>query len=400
MKISGLRRLTLGAGLALLLAACGGGGGGGGDGGGAADGGTGTLRLALTDAPACGFDKVNVTIEKVRVHQSGSASDADAGWSEIVLNPAKRVDLLSLSNGVLAELGQTNLPAGKYTQLRLVLTDNGTTAPFANSVLPTGGSGEVALSTPSAQQSGLKLNTNIDVAANQLADFVIDFDACKSVVSAGSSGKYLLKPVLTVIPRLVSGVSGFVDSSMANGSTTLSLQQGGVAVRSTVPDSAGKFLLQPVAPGSYTLVVTAPGRTTLVVNGVPVSAATVSALNLSTSALSPPVSLTGVLAGTVTTAVSPIDANVRALQALTGGPTIEVASRPVDSISGAYSYRLPTAAPLVATFPTGAALLTFTPDASAAGKYSVQATSGTSVKTAGPITLTSGGTSTATFTFP
>jgi len=316
------------------------------------------------------------------------------------LNPARRVDLLTLTNGVLAELGQTHLPAGRYTQLRLVLADNGTIAPLANSVLPTGGSGEVALGTPSAQQSGLKLNTNIEVAANQLADFVIDFDACKSVVSAGSSGKYLLKPVLAVIPRLVSGVSGFVDSSMANGSTTLSLQQGGVAVRATMPDGAGRFLLQPVEPGSYTLVVTAPGRTTLVVNGVTVSAATVSALNLSTAALSPPVSLTGVLAGTVTAAVTPIDANVRVLQALTGGPTIEVAARPVDSVTGAYSHRVPTAAPLVATFPTGAALLTFTPDAGAAGRYSLQATSAGAVKGAGPLTITPGSTVTTTFAFP
>jgi hypothetical protein len=83
--------------LAVLLSACGGGGGGD----------SGTLRLALTDAPACGFDRVDVTVQKVRVHKSGSANEADDGWSEVVLNPAKRVDLLSLTNGALAELGQT-----------------------------------------------------------------------------------------------------------------------------------------------------------------------------------------------------------------------------------------------------------------------------------------------------
>jgi hypothetical protein len=59
----------------------------------------------------------------------------------------------------------------------------------------------VALTTPSADQSGLKLNTDMDVTGSQTADFVIDFDACKSIVSAGGSGKYLLKPVLTVSRR-------------------------------------------------------------------------------------------------------------------------------------------------------------------------------------------------------
>ncbi len=44
----------------------------GGGGGGSSDA-SGTLRLALTDAPSCGYDTVNLTIQKVRVHQSSSA---------------------------------------------------------------------------------------------------------------------------------------------------------------------------------------------------------------------------------------------------------------------------------------------------------------------------------------
>lgn len=37
-------------------------------------GGTGTLNVSMTDAPACGFDNVWVTVAKVRAHQSDSAS--------------------------------------------------------------------------------------------------------------------------------------------------------------------------------------------------------------------------------------------------------------------------------------------------------------------------------------
>ena len=58
----------------LMLASCGGGGGGGGIGG-TGTGDSGTMRMALTDAPACGFDAVNVTIERVRVHQSAGAAE-------------------------------------------------------------------------------------------------------------------------------------------------------------------------------------------------------------------------------------------------------------------------------------------------------------------------------------
>src|SRR5450759_1430045 len=116
--------------LAVLVAGCGGGGGSGGASG------PGTLGVSLTDSPACGYDKVFVTVTKVRVHQSSSASDTDAGWTDITLSPAPKIDLLSLNNGVLFNLGETPLPAGHYTQLRLVLDPNTTPGGLANSVVP------------------------------------------------------------------------------------------------------------------------------------------------------------------------------------------------------------------------------------------------------------------------
>ncbi|MBA2547848.1 MAG: DUF4382 domain-containing protein, partial [Burkholderiaceae bacterium] len=253
------RRILL-AVAASTLVAC---GGGDSDSGGAAPA-AGTLRLALTDAPACGYDQVNVTVEKVRVHKSTTAADADGGWSEVVLSPVKRVNLLDLTNGVLEELGSTSLPVGTYTQLRLVLKDNSAATPLANSILPTGGT-ETALDTPSAQQSGLKIKADITVAANQVADFVLDFDACKSIVRAGQSGRYNLQPVLSILPRVTStglAVEGYVAGAIGGGATAVSLQLGGVIARATVPDANGKFVLSPVSAGTYDLVITANGRVT------------------------------------------------------------------------------------------------------------------------------------------
>ena len=389
MKLLQNLKLAVGGLVLAGLAAC----GGGGDGGAGAN--SGTLRLALTDAPSCGYDAVNVTIEKVRVHQSSSASDSDGGWSEVVLNPARRINLLNLTNGVLVELGQTPLPTGKYTQLRMILADNNGTSPLANSVKPTG-SAEVALKTPSGQQSGVKANIDIDIAANKLADFVIDFDACKSIVVAGNSGQYLLKPVVTVIARYISAVAGFVDLALAGGSTSVSLQQGGVVIKATTPDSTGKFLLQPVAPGSYTLVLAAPGRTTAVVTSVVVATDTVTSINASGTVLNPPVSASGTVNGTAT-----VNTFVRALQLLTGGSTVEVAGRFVDGTSGAYSYLLPVNAPLVAPYVAAPGTLVFTVDTAAAGKYTLKASlAGFVDKTATLATLTSGATITTNFTFP
>jgi hypothetical protein len=350
------------------LAACGGGGGG-------ASGGTGTLRVSMTDAPACGYDNVFVTVEKVRVHTSSTAADADGGWSEIVLSPPKRIDLLTLTNGVLQELGSTTLAAGSYSQVRLVLASNSTASPTANAVKLTGGP-LVALDTPSAQQSGLKLQTHFTVEANQIADLVLDFDACKSVVKAGNSGKYNLKPVVSVTPLFGTALQGYVSTTMT--STLVSAQQSGGVVRSTAPDSAGKFTLAFLPEGTYTLVITAEGRATAVVTGVPVSlTAGVTTINGTATAILPPVSAMSVVSGTTTVGtgtatLAVTDASVSATQALTGGPTIVVASTPVDATLGTYSLRLPRAAPVKAPYATSG--LTFTADSAVAGKYTLNAT--------------------------
>jgi hypothetical protein len=228
---------------AALLSACGGGGTPTG----------GTLRLAMTDAPTCGFDRVDVTVQKVRVHQSSSAADADAGWSEVVLSPPQRIDLLSLTNGVLTELGQTMLPAGKYTQLRLVLGANDASNPLANSITPTGGA-ETALTTPSATQSGLKMNVDIEVAANKLADFILDFDACKSFVKVGQSNTWILKPVITVVPRLSdAGSRGRLRVDAARGRQHHCLRAAERDTgQSTPPDSTGSSCSTPFQPATTT----------------------------------------------------------------------------------------------------------------------------------------------------
>jgi len=359
---------------ALMLASCGGGSASPSDT-------QGTLSIGLTDAPACGFDHVNVTIQKVRINQSANAADTDAGWTDITLAPALRVDLLTLTNGAFTTLGQTPLGAGHYSQIELVLAPNDSSNPLANSVVPTGGA-ETALTTPSAQQSGLKLNADITIAANQMADFLLDFNACKSVVHAGNSGKYLLKPVISVIPSYVSGVSGYLDASLANGNTLVSVQQGGVIVKSTAPDATGKFTLEPVAPGNYDLVVAAPGHVTGVMTGVPVADQTITVLNSTSSTFNFGTAADGSVSGTVTSAVTPIVASIDALQTLANGDVVDVWSTTADADTGAYSMSLPATAPVVAAYSAFPASVAFSPDAQVGNNYSIKASSAGITKSA------------------
>src|SRR6187401_2655502 len=192
--------------LAGFVAGCGGDGGGGTQ--------TGTASVSVTDAPACGFDEVNVTVTKVRVHQSDHASENAAGWPDITLTPPRKINLLELNdptqpNFALDRLGETPLAAGHYTQLRLVL-DRNTGPSLANSVFLENTTTEIALDTPSAVHSGIKLIHQFNVDSRQRVDLLLDFDACKSIVKTGN-GRYKLQPVIQVIPFALNGIRGFVD---------------------------------------------------------------------------------------------------------------------------------------------------------------------------------------------
>lgn len=355
--------LTSAAGAVALLSACGGGG----------DAGRGTLQVSLTDAPSCGYDNVYVTVSKVRVHQSAGAGESDAGWQEIVLAQPKKIDLLTLTNGVLENLGEVSLPAGRYTQMRLVLGPNNSTSPTANSVVVTGNAGEVALETPSAIQSGIKLNHSFDVAAGSQVSLVLDFDACKSIVTKGSgSGGYALKPVINVIPATTSGgISGYVPTGLGN--ALVSAQQNGVVVKSTVPDAQGQFTLSPLPPDAtgYVVVVSANGSTSAAITGVPVTTGTVTQVSSSAA----PIAVTGSGVRSISGTASPPAAQpmVRATQTYSSGPKVEVAFKLADMTSGTYALSVPTAAPLIGAYGTGTLPIALSADTAAAGKYAIEA---------------------------
>jgi hypothetical protein len=144
------------------------------------------LSLKLTDAPAT-YDKVNIEIIGLQVIINDSIIDMDV--EKGIYN------LLDLVNGKDTLIADQEITAGKLSQIRLILGDN-------NSLIE--GQASFDLKTPSAQQSGLKLNIHADLSQGIAYEYTIDFDAAKSIVETGN-GKYILKPVLRVFTNAVSG---------------------------------------------------------------------------------------------------------------------------------------------------------------------------------------------------
>jgi hypothetical protein len=375
-----LTRIGLLAGSAIAaasLVACGGGGGSSGSSPAPTPTATlGTLTVALTDAPACGFDAVNVTVNKVRVNKSASAGDTDAGWVDVALSPARKIDLLKLTNGVLDQLGTTSLEAGHYSQLRLVLDSNANGS--ANTVLPTGGKNEVALDTPSAAQSGIKLNGEFDVTAGQKTDIVLDFDACKSIVTKGN-GKYALKPVIRMVQMQSSaknGISGVVATAALANHVTVSAQQQGNIVASSTPDSTGAFTIAALPAGNYDVVITSDNSAASVIGAVPVTATATTTVSTAAAPIALALSNTGSIGGTVTmTPPSTTEAAyVAAKQTFASGPTVTIKYQNADLATGAYTLaNLPLAAPQYAVYSSSLPLAFNASSAVTPGKYTVSA---------------------------
>lgn len=142
---------------------------------------TGNMVVMLTDLPA-NYQQVNVDIQKVSIHMSGGS------WIDL---PTKSgvYDLLVLQNGIDTSIvNTTSVPAGKITQMRLVLGTNNSVKD--NNVL-------YNLTVPSGSESGIKLIGDIIVVANQTLVVKLDFDANASVVLSGNT--YQLKPTIKTL---------------------------------------------------------------------------------------------------------------------------------------------------------------------------------------------------------
>ena len=186
---------------AAVCLGCGGDGGSSGSGGG-----TGTLSIGLTDTSTLKYKAVYVTIDAVQVNRDRDGAGGNSGWVTVA-TPERTYNLLSLVNGVTAVLGDRELDAGTYRQIRLIIGKQaeseknilGDRHPYANYVIPNDGSDKTEkLKIPSGFQTGLKLVHHFRILDGSFVELVLDFDACRSVVETGNR-KFILKPTVKVI---------------------------------------------------------------------------------------------------------------------------------------------------------------------------------------------------------
>lgn len=248
---AGLRAGILSTSIALLVGACGGGGGG--------SAATGTLNLALTDAPVDNADEVVIEFTGVEVK-------AGAELIDITYDTPRQIDLLTLTGGVSETIvdGQV-LPAGQVEWIRLKVNATSGGDPLDDSYIVIMGT-PYPLTIPSGAQTGLKLNRPITIPENGIASFTIDFDLRKSVHEA--AGNYILRPTLRLVDNSTIGaLSGTVDLTAAlcaDPAAVYVFEGAGVApddVDGIGPDPVATASVDP-ATGDYTVAFLPAGEYT------------------------------------------------------------------------------------------------------------------------------------------
>ena len=195
---------------------------------------TARLEIRLTDAPG-DYEAVYVDIQGVEIN---TESD-DSGWKQLEVNKGI-YNLLDFTNGMDTLLATAVLPVGTISQIRLKLGED-------NTVVIDGITKDAT--TPSAQQSGLKLNVHAELLEGITYKLWLDFDAARSIVETGN-GKLNLKPVIRTYTEAQNGaIKGVVIP--AESMPAVFAITGSDTVATTYADETGKFLLQGVPEGKY-----------------------------------------------------------------------------------------------------------------------------------------------------
>lgn len=154
---------------------------------------TGSVEVRVTDAPSHNVTAIVVTTDIIKIHTTNAGNDS--GWEDIFgsndSGDSASFDLCQVTGAeeVIAFAG--GVPAGKYNQVRMHVVGVSVTV-----------DGEEHEAT--VPSGWIKIVRPFEVTDGDTTILLLDFDAAKSVVVAGS-GKVQFKPTIKLVVRKGEG---------------------------------------------------------------------------------------------------------------------------------------------------------------------------------------------------
>lgn len=228
--------------------------------------GNGYVVIKLTDAPfpADLVAEANVTIDWVQMlrydgednEEGQEIHESDSTHVMFALEDTVTFNLLHLNNGITAVLGEQEVPAANYDEIRLHIVDA--------SIVLTDGT-EYDLKVPSGNTSGLKIKMDpyLNLEDGGYAEVLLDFDVSRSFVVRGNINKgkvngFIFKPVIRAVANVqtatgeVNGIVSDTTGTLLN-DALLTLMAGEDTIASAITDTTGFYAMIGIAPGDYTL---------------------------------------------------------------------------------------------------------------------------------------------------
>jgi hypothetical protein len=229
--------------------------------------GNGYVVIKLTDAPfpADLVAEANVTIDWIQMlkydgddyGEGQEMHDSDSIVHVMFeLDEAVTFNLLELNNGITTILGEKEVPAGNYDEIRLHVVDAGIVLKDST---------KYDLKVPSGNSSGLKIKMDpyLNLEDGEYAEVLLDFDVSRSFVVRGNINKgkvngFIFKPVVRAVANVQTDageVNGIVSDTTGTllDDALLTLISGEDTIVSAITDTSGFYAMIGIAPGDYTL---------------------------------------------------------------------------------------------------------------------------------------------------